>query len=363
MKKVYFDNAATTPTNNKVLEEMAPFLKEQFGNPSSLHEFGEAPKKAVSEARGRVAKLIGGEAGRIIFTSSGSEANNLAIKGIALANRKKGNHIIVSQIEHFSVFNPAKTLEKSGFEVTFLPVDGDGVVNPDDVKQAIKKETILVSVMFANNEIGTIEPIKEIVKITKEREVIFHTDAVAAAGIIPINTGDLGIDSLSLAGNMFFGPKGSGALYLAKGVKVIPQIEGGIQEEGRRAGTENVAAIAGLGKAAEIALKKQRERMDYLIPLRERLSKGLLEKIEHSFLTGHPKSRLPGHVSICIKFIEGESMLMFLSMEGIAASSGSACTSRALKASHVLMAIGLPHEVAHGSLVFSLSSKNNKEEV
>jgi len=363
MKEVYFDNAATTPPDERVLIEMEPYFKDYFGNLSSLHSFGEAPREAVEKARGSVAELIRANPEELIFTSSGTEANNLAIKGIAFANQRKGKHIIISSIEHFSVFHSARTMEKWGFEVTHLPVDKYGLVSPEQVKKAIKPETILVSVIHGNNEIGTIEPLEEISKITKEKEVIFHTDAVATVGNTPVNIDNLGVDALSLAGNQFYGPKGAGALYLRKGVRITPLIDGGIQEGGKRAGTEDVPAIVGLGKAAEIALGELPKRSHYLRELRDYFIDRLLSEIDHNILTGHRTNRLPGHVSIAVQFVEGESMLMLLNMKGIAASSGSACTSRALKASHVLTSIGLAHEIAHGSLVFSLGKKNTREEI
>lgn len=363
MRKVYFDNVATTQPDERVLTAMNPYFREHFGNPSSLHSFGEAPKKAVDEARTKVAELIGAGPEEIIFTASGTEANNFALKGISHANRQKGKHIVISEIEHFSVFHSARTLEKWGFEVTHLSVDQYGLVDPHDVEEAIRPETILVSVMHANNEIGTIQPIEEISKITKEKGVLLHTDAVATVGNIPVDVGKLGVDSLSLAGNQFYGPKGAGALYVRKGVRISPLIDGGIQEGGKRAGTEEVPAIVGLGKAAEIAGEELSSRGRHLGELRDYFTDRLLQEIEHIKLTGHPQKRLPGHVSIVIRFIEGESMLMFLNLKGIAASSGSACTSRALKASHVLTSIGLPHEIAHGSLVFSMGAKDTKEDV
>lgn len=363
MRKVYFDNAATTQPDERVLTAMNPYFREHFGNPSSFHSFGDAPKKAVDEARRKVAELIGAGPDEIIFTASGTEANNFALKGISHANRQKGKHIVISAIEHFSVFHSARTLEKWGFEVTHLSIDQYGLVDPHDVEEAIRPETILVSVMHANNEIGTIQPIEEISKITKEKGVFLHTDAVATVGNIPVDVGKLGVDALSLAGSQFYGPKGAGALYVRKGVRISPLIDGGIQEGGKRAGTEAVPAIVGLGKAAEIVGEELSSRGRHLRELRDYFIDRLLKEIEHIKLTGHSQKRLPGHVSIVIRFIEGESMLMFLNIKGIAASSGSACTSRALKASHVLTSIGLPHEIAHGSLVFSMGAKDTKEDV
>lgn len=363
MRSVYLDNASTTPVHPEVVEVMLPYLSEHFGNSQSLHDFGEEPRNALALARQQVADLVGAQPEEIIFTASGSEANNLALKGLAQAYQKKGNHIVVSAIEHFSVLYAAKTLTKSGFEVTEVPVDQHGLVDPVEVAKAIRPQTILVSVMLANNEIGTIEPVTEIARVCQEKEVVFHTDAVAAAGNVPVDVNKLGASALSLAGNQFYGPKGAAALYLKKGTRLTPQIDGGIQEEGKRAGTENVPAIVGLGKAAEIALLEMNRHIQQLQPLRDKLISGLTAQIEETALTGHPELRLPGHASICTKFVEGESMLMLLNMEGIAASSGSACTSRALKASHVLLAIGIPHEVAHGSLVFTLGTNTSADDI
>jgi len=363
MTKVYLDNAASTPILPEVKEAMLPFLGEIYGNPQSLHDWGDAARMAVDEAREKVAGLIGAEAEEIIFTSGGTESNNLAVKGLALAQQTKGKHIVVSAIEHFSVLHSAKTLEKWGFEVTEVPVDKYGVVNPEDVKKSIRKDTVLVSVMHANGEIGAVEPIKEIAKITKEMKIPFHTDAVAAAGTIPVNVGELGVDALSLAASQFYGPKGAGALWVRKGVRLIPLLDGGIQEDGRRGGTENVPGIIGLGKAAEIAVKQMQSRIKLLTPLRDLLLKELPSKIEHVVVTGHPQNRLPGHASFCVEFIEGEAMLMLLNSKGIAVSSGSACTSKALKASHVLLAIGLSHELAQGSLLCTLGVDTTREDI
>jgi cysteine desulfurase len=389
MRKVYFDHAATTPVHPKVVEAMLPYLKEQFGNPLSLHSFGEGPREAVEAARAKVADLIGARPEEIYFTASGSEANNMAVKGIALMNRQKGQHMVVSAIEHQSVLNATQTLEKLGFEVTQVPVDQHGLVDPDDVVAAIRDDSTLVSVMHANNEIGIIEPVAEIARAVKEKgkRITFHTDAVATVGTLPVDVKELGVDLLSLAGSQFYGPKGAAALFIKKGTRLMPLIDGGIQERGRRAGTENVPAIVGLGVAAELAKESLAERAERLIPLRDRLIERLTSEIDRVYLTGpstlrrgsprlrsgqagqaslrtgHPTMRLPGHVSVCVEFIEGESMLLMLNMQGIAASSGSTCTSRALKASHVLMAIGVETALAQGSLVFTLGERNTVEDV
>jgi cysteine desulfurase len=364
MRKVYFDHAATTPIHPRVVEAMLPYLQEQFGNPLSLHSFGEGPREAVEEARAKVADLIGARPDEIYFTASGSEANNMAVKGIALMNRQKGQHVVVSAIEHQSVLNATQTLEKLGFEVTQVPVDQHGLVDADDVVAAIRDDTTLVSVMHANNEIGTIEPVAEIARAVKERgkRITFHTDAVATVGILPVDVKELGVDLLSLAGSQFYGPKGAAALFIKKGTRLMPLIDGGIQERGRRAGTENVPAIVGLGVAAELAKESLAERAERLAPLRDRLMERLTS-IDRVYLTGHPTLRLPGHVSVVVEFIEGESMLLMLNMQGVAATSGSTCTSRALKASHVLMAIGVETALAQGSLVFTLGESNTIEEV
>ncbi|MFC2025151.1 cysteine desulfurase family protein [Chloroflexota bacterium] len=363
MKQVYLDNASTTPLLPEVREVMMPFLSETFGNPSSLHDWGNSAREAVDVARDKVAHLIGANAEEIIFTGSGTESNNFAIKGLALAQQNKGKHVVISAIEHFSVLHSARTLEKWGFELSLVPVDKYGVVDPDDVRKSVRKDTILVSVMHANGEVGTIEPIQEIAKVAKENNVLFHTDAVATAGTITVDIKELGVDVLSLAGNQFYGPKGVGALWIRKGVRIMPFLDGGVQEEGRRAGTENVPAIVGLGKAAEIAAANMAARTEHLTSLRNRLLTELPTKIDHIVITGHPQNRLPGNASFCVMFIEGESMLMWLNSQGIAVSSGSACTSMALKASHVLIAMGIPHELAQGSLLFSLGQDNTAEDI
>lgn len=364
MREVYFDYGAANPLGPEVTEAMIPYLKEQFGNPLSLHRFGDAPRQAVEEAREKVAALLGARSNEIYFTSSGSEANNMAIKGIALMNRKRGEHIIVSAVEHLSVINAAQTMEKLGFEVTRVPVDKYGLVDPADVSAALREETTLVSIMHANSEIGTIQPIAEIAKVVKdESKAYFHTDAVATVGTIPVDVKELGVSLLSLAGNQFYGPKGAGALYIKRATRIMPLIDGGAQEAGRRAGTENVPAIVGLGVAAELAKVDMEDRIAQVVPLRDRLIERLTKEIDHVYLTGHPTERLPGHVSVVVQYIEGEAMLLLLNMQGVAASSGSTCTSRALKASHVLTAIGIEPGLANGSLVLTLGRESTLEDV
>jgi len=362
MSKTYLDNAATTPLLPEVRDAMMPYLGEEFGNPSCLHEWGDAAREAMEDARAEVAQLIGASAEEIIFTGSGTESNNFAVKGLALAQQTKGKHIVVSAIEHFSVLHSAKTMEKLGFELSLVPVDKYGVVDPENVRRSIREDTVLVSIMHANGEVGTIEPIKEIAKVIREKGVIFHTDAVATAGTIPVDVKELGMDALSLAGNQFYGPKGVGALWIRKGVRIIPLLNGGVQEGGRRAGTENVPAIAGLGKAAELAKANMAARIGHLTQLRDRLLTELPAKIDQVVVTGHPQHRLPGNASFCVEFIEGEAMLMLLNSQGVAVTSGSACTSRALKASHVLIAMGLSHALAQGSLLFSFGIDNTSED-
>ncbi len=362
-REVYLDHMATTPVIPEVLEAMLPYFKGVFGNPQSPHSWGDNAREGVERAREQLAALINGSAEGIIFTSSGTEANNLAIKGIAQGQATKGKHIVVSAIEHFSVLHAARTLEKSGFEVTVVPVDKYGLVDPDEVAKSIRKDTVLVSVMHANSEVGTIQPIAEIARVVKRAGALFHTDAVASTGNIPVDVTQLGVDALSLAANQFYGPKGAAALWLRKGVRLIPLMDGGVQEGGRRPGTENVPAIVGMGKAAELAQSEMGQRLQRLQQLRDKLINGVLSSVEHVILTGHPQQRLPHHASFCVQFIEGEAMLMLLNNEGIAVSSGSACTSRALKASHVLIAMGIPHEVAQGSLVFSVGLDNSDEDI
>ncbi len=362
MKQYYFDHVATNPLDERVLNAMMPYFREEFGNPLSVYELGAKAKEAVESARAQVASLIKSKPSEIIFTSNGAEANNFGLRGIALARQNEGKHVIVSKVEHHSILNSARFLEKSGFVVTFLPVDKHGVVDPDAVKKAITKQTVLISVIHASSEVGTIEPIKEIAGIARENKIIFHTDAVATTGNIPIDVKDLGIDLLSMAAHQFYGPKGAGALYVREGLRIVPLIYGGIQENGRRAGTENVPAIAGMGKAAELAGAEMDARFEHGKKLRDALIKGV-SNVENVYLTGHPENRLPGHASFCVEFIEGEAMLLLLAAKGIYAASGSACSSKALKASPILLAMGVPSSLAQGSIVFTIGKDNAEEDV
>ncbi len=364
-KQVYMDYSATTYTKPEVLEEMLPFFTENFGNPSSLYSFSDKTKKAVNLARERVSKALNAEKNEIFFTSGGSEADNWAIKGIAYANKKKGNHIITTKIEHHAILHTAQFLEKEGFKVTYLPVDEEGFVSVEDIKNAITDETILVSVMFANNEIGTIEPIKEIGELCKEKNIYFHTDAVQAIGHVDIDVKDMNIDLLSMSAHKFYGPKGVGAIYIKNGVKIQNLIHGGGQERGKRASTENTAGIVGLGKAIELAMENMPEENEKLSNLRGRLIRGIEARIPEVKLNG-PKDmsrRLPNNVNFSFIGIEGETLLLDLDMNGIFGSTGSACASASLDPSHVLLSIGLPHETAHGSLRLSLGAKNTEEDI
>jgi cysteine desulfurase len=364
MRTVYFDNASTTKPDHRVVEAMIPFFEEKYGNPSSLTDVGTVAREAMEQARMEVAALVGAaRPDEIYFTSSGAESDNFALKGIAAASRERGNHIVVSAIEHHAVLHAARSLAKVGFTVTEVPVDHYGVVDPAEVARAITNQTILISIMHANNEVGTIEPIAAIGKLAREHGVPFHTDAVATCGQIPVDVRALNVDLLSLSAHQFYGPKGAAALYVRRGVRIAPFIDGGIQEGGRRAGTENVAGIVGMGVAAKIAAEEIPGRMARMTPLRDRLASGLTGGIPRVYLNGHPANRLPGHVSVCVEFIEGESMLLFLNMQGVSAASGSACTSRALKASHVLTAMGVDVALAQGSLLFSLGRDSSAEDV
>ncbi len=363
MKTINLDYAAASPLDKKVLDKMLPFFTEHYGNPSSGHSLGEMPRKAVAEAREQVGSLLGAEARDIIFTASASESNNLAIKGLIAGGKKKGNHIISSEIEHFSVLNQLKTLRKQGFEVTLLPVDSDGLVDPEELRKAIKEQTVLVSIQAANPEIGTVQPLEKLASIAREKEVIFHTDATAAAGWLPLDLKKTEVDLLTLAGDQFYGPKGSAALYIKRGIRLVPQVEGGIQERGLRAGTENVPAIVGLGEAARLAHESLTDRSEAIAAIRDELKENLLTRVPYMHLNGHPDKRLPHNLNLSVEFVEGEALLMRLNMAGIMVSSGSSCTSQALKSSHVLAAIGLPPELAQGSLLFTLSERNKVEDI
>lgn len=363
MERRYFDYAATTPVDPGVLEEMLPYFKDSFGNPSSIYSYGREAKKAVEEARSKIANLIGADSKEIFFTAGGSEADNWAIKGIAMKLKDKGNHIITSKIEHHAVLHVCQYLEKHGFEVTYLPVDENGFINLKDLKNSITNKTILISIMFANNEIGTIQPVKEIGEIAKEHNIYFHTDAVQALGNTKINVNDMNIDLMSMSSHKIYGPKGVGALYIKKGVKIDPFIHGGAQERRKRAGTENVPGIVGFGKAAEIASNSLEEHIKRTVKLRDKLITGILENIDYVRLNGDPIKRLPGNVNVSIEFVEGEALLLNLDMIGVCASSGSACTSGSLDPSHVLLAIGLPHEIAHGSLRLTIGRYTKEKDI
>ncbi len=363
MKRIYLDHNATTPVHPEVLEAMLPYLRDEWGNPSSIHWAAREPKKAIDSAREKVAALLGCEANEIVFTSCGSESNNFAIKGVASALKGKGDHIITTSVEHPSVLNTCKYMAKEGWEVTFLPVDSYGMIDLDQLRDSITERTVLISIMFANNETGTIFPVEEIGRIAKERGVLFHCDAVQAVGKVKIDVKEMNIDLLSLSGHKLYAPKGVGALYVKRGVRLTPLIHGGHQERNRRAGTENVAGIVALGKACEIAMRDMEEEVAHLTRLRDRLEKGIMERIEHVRLNGHPTKRLPTTLNVSFEYIEGESILLNLDMKGVAASSGSACTSGSLEPSHVLMAMGVPPEVAHGSVRFSLGRDNTEEDI
>jgi len=362
LNKIYFDNAATTRIREEVLREMVTNLADVYGNPSSVYKTGREARALLDKARVQVANILRADASEIFFTGSGTEADNWAIRGIAKSYKDKGNHIITSNIEHHAVLHTCEYLEKNGYEVTYLPVNSDGIVEIEDLKKAIRPETILITIMFANNEIGTIQPITEIGKVAKENGIIFHTDAVQAVGADEIDVNAMNIDLLALSAHKLHGPKGVGALYVRKGVKLEPFIHGGKQEAGKRAGTENVAGIAALGHAVELLQNEMQEKNEKVLNLRNMIIDELLEKIPYSRLNGSREHRLPGNINISFEFIEGESMLLLLDMKGIAASSGSACTSGSLDPSHVLLALGLSHEIAHGSLRISIGMYNTEEE-
>ena len=362
-RTIYMDHSATTFVKPEVLEAMLPYFTEHFGNPSSLYGIAQYAKKAIDTARVQTAKALGADPDEIYFTSGGSESDNWAIKGVALANRKRGNHIITTRIEHHAVLHTCQFLAKEGFEVTYLPVDQYGLVNPVDLENAITDKTILISVMYANNEIGTIEPVVELGAIARKHKVYFHTDAVQAIGNVPMDVKGQNIDLLSLSAHKFYGPKGVGALYIRKGVRIENLIHGGGQERKRRAGTENSAGIVGLGKAIELATSDIPGHNAKIKAMRDRLIKGVLEKIPNSRLNGHPEKRLPGNFNVSFEFIEGESMLLWLDDAGVCASTGSACTSGSLEPSHVLLATGLPVELSHGSLRLTLGDANSERDV
>lgn len=342
---------------------MLPYYTQDYGNPSSIHTFGRQAQRAVDEARERTSKVLNAKFGEIFFTGGGTEADNWAIKGVALANMDRGRHIITSSVEHHAVLYTCEFLEKMGFEVTYLPVDRYGMVDPSDIEKSIRQDTILVSVMFANNEIGTVQPIREIGGITQKKGVYFHTDAVQAIGCADIDVNEMNIDLLSLSAHKFYGPKGIGALFIRKGTRITPLQHGGAQERNQRAGTENIPGIVGLGKAIELAHTNMKENNKRLLRLRDRLIGGIMDRIDNVILNGHPVDRLPGNINLSFEYIEGESLLLSLDMKGIAASSGSACTSGSLDPSHVLLAIGLSHEIAHGSLRITLGDDNTEGDV
>lgn len=371
MRQIYLDHAATTPVDAQAVKAMQPYFRVRFGNPSALYKIGQEAKEAMEKARAQVAKIVGARAEEIIFTSGGTEADNLAIFGVAYINErqgnhingKQGNHIITSAIEHHAVLESLHFLEKRGFEVTYLPVSKDGLVDPSNVKEAITNRTILISVMTANNETGTIQPIKEIGRIAREYQIYFHTDAVQAVGAIPIDVNGLKVDLLSMSSHKLYGPKGIGALYVREGVRIEPCLHGGGQEDKRRSGTENVPGIVGFGEAVSLAKKKMAKETKRQIGLRNTLMRGLLERIEGVYLNGHSTKRLPNNVNVCVEFVEGESLLLQLDAQGICASSGSACSSASSEPSHVLLALGVLPEVAHGSLRLTLGRKTTEEEI
>ena len=363
MKKIYMDHNATTPVHPEVFEEMLPFLKDEWGNPSSIHWAARAPRKAIDDAREKVCAFLNCSPVEVIFTSCGSESDNLAIKGVALAKKSKGNHIITTRVEHPAVLNTCKYLEKEGFDVTYLNVDSEGLLSLDRLREAITPKTILITIMYVNNETGVIFPIGDIGKIAKERDITFHTDAVQAAGKLPLDVKSLNCDLLSISGHKLYAPKGVGALYAKRGVRLVPLIHGGHHERNRRGGTENVAGIAGLGRAVEVAARDMEKENERLKKLRDRLHKGLVERVPHVKLNGHPEKRVANTLNISFEFVEGESLLLNLDMLGVAASSGSACTSGSLEPSHVLLALGLTPEVSHGSVRFSMGKSNTEEDI
>ena len=363
MKKIYLDYAATAPCDPEVVRAMEPYFFDKFGNASSIHAYGQEAKAAVEDAREKLASFLGAKPEEIVFTSGGTESDNFAIEGVAYAMQKKGNHIITTAIEHHAVSQPCKFLEKQGFNITTVGVDKYGLVSPEEIKEAITDKTILISVIHANNEIGTIQPISEIGRIAREKGIYFHTDAVQTVGHVPVNVDDLNVDLLSLSAHKFYGPKGVGALYIRKGTRIERFLHGGDQEKSRRASTLNTTGIVGLGKAIELCRDKMEKEASYQVSLRDKLIKEIADKIPEVYLNGHPTKRLPNNVNFSIKYIEGESILLSLDMLGIAASTGSACTSSSLEPSHVLLAIGLSHEIAHGSLRISLGRWTKESDI
>ncbi|MFQ6050978.1 MAG: cysteine desulfurase NifS [Candidatus Hydrothermarchaeota archaeon] len=363
MKKVYMDYAASSPTDPRVIEAMIPYYIEKYGNPSSIYSFAHEDKLAVEESRKKVAELIGARDDEIIFTSGATESINLALKGVAYRNKEKGNHIITSKIEHISVLNTCKYLQREGFKVSYIPVDEYGTVDVEKLKEEISDKTILISIMYANNEIGTIQPIREIGEIASDKGIYFHVDSVSSLGKVPIDVVRENIDLLSMSSNDIYGPKGKGALYIKKGTKIVPILHGGGQEHGLRSGTEDVPGIVGMGKAAEIMKEEMEEESKRLKKLRDMIIKGATESIDHCYLNGHPTNRLPNNVNLRFNYIEGESLILSLDMYGIYASTGSACTSKTLEPSHVLIGIGLSHELAHGSLQLTLGKSNDEGDV
>ncbi|MCD6505370.1 cysteine desulfurase NifS [Candidatus Poribacteria bacterium] len=363
MERIYLDHNATTPVHPEVLEAMLPYYRDKFGNASSVHSYGREAREAIDEAREQVAELIGADPREIVFTSGGTESDNFAIKGVAFLNKDKGNHIITSAIEHHAVLNTCKYLERKGFEVTYLRVDEYGVVDLNQLVDSITDRTVLITIMHANNEIGTIQPLEEIGRIAKERGIPLHTDAVQTVGKIPLSVDELQVDLLSLSGHKIYGPKGVGALYVRRGMRLEKLIHGGHHERNRRAGTENVLGIVGLGKAAQLALKNMDREREHLWKLSERLKEGIMKRVKFVRQNGHPQNRIPNTVNLSFEFVEGESIVLGLDMHGICVSTGSACTSGSLEPSHVLMALGVPPELAHGSVRFSLGSGNTEEEM
>lgn len=363
MNRIYLDNAATTRVKDEVLQAMLPYFSEVYGNASSIHATGRQARKVIEAARAQVAQAIGAQKDEIYFTSGGTEADNWAIEGILTSPRARGRHVITSSVEHHAVLHTCQWLEKQGYQMTYLPVDAEGLVSPADVEKAITDQTALVTIMLANNEIGTIQPIAEIAAITRKHGIPFHTDAVQAVGAIPVDVNDLGVDLLSLSAHKMYGPKGAGALYIRKGTRIENYAHGGAQERGKRAGTENLAGIVGLVRAIEIAVRDLNSHGSRVTALRDRLIDGILERVPHVRLNGHREKRLPGNVNVSVGYIEGEALLLRLDLAGIEGSSGSACTSGSLDPSHVLLAIGLPHEVAHGSLRLTIGDFNTAEEI